>query len=109
MARYKVDFKSIVWEQPTAGVRFKAYEQNGRKLRLVEFSEGFVEPDWCRKSHIGYVLEGQLEVDFDGKVVVFGLGDGIFIPAGEEHKHKGRAASSVVKMILVEESTAENQ
>ncbi len=103
MEQYKVDFESMQWEAPAVGVRFKAYEQDGRKLRLVEFSKEFVEPDWCTKGHIGYILEGQLEVSFDGKVVVFGPGDGLFISPGEKHKHKGRVLTDVVKIILTED------
>lgn len=103
MNQYRIDFKSMEWETPADGVRFKAYEQNGRKLRLVEFSKEFVEPDWCTKGHIGYILEGQMEIDFDGRVVVFGPGDGIFIPSGEKHKHKGRVLTDKVKAILVED------
>ena len=47
-----------------------------------------------------------MEVNFDGKVIVFGPGDGIFIPAGEEHKHKARVLKDVVRGILVEDSAA---
>ncbi|MHC5059938.1 MAG: cupin domain-containing protein [Planctomycetota bacterium] len=101
--QYKVDFESMEWEVPAEGVRFKAYDQGGRKLRLVEFSKEFVEPDWCTKGHIGYILEGQMEIDFDGKVILFGPGDGIFIPAGQKHKHKGRVLTDKVKAILVED------
>ena len=104
MERYKIDFESMAWESPAESVRFKAYEQGGRKLRLVEFSKDFVEPDWCRKGHIGYILEGEMEIDFDGKVIQFGPGDGVFIPAGEEHKHKGRVLTDTVKVILVEDA-----
>lgn len=103
MERYKIDFESMAWEEPAAGVRFKAYEQGGRKLRLVEFGKEFIEQDWCTKGHIGYILEGQIEIDFDGKVIIFGPGDGVFIPAGEEHKHKGRVLTDIAKVILVEE------
>lgn len=103
MEQYKIDFESMLWETPAGGVRFKSYEQGGRKLRLVEFAKEFVEPDWCTKGHIGYVLEGQMEIDFDGKIIVFGPGDGIFIPAGEEHKHKAEVLTDVVKIILVED------
>ncbi len=92
------------WESPAAGVKFKAYERDARKLRLVEFSKEFVEPDWCTKGHIGYILEGQMEIDFDREKEVFGPGDGVFIPAGQEHKHKGRALTEKVKAILVEEA-----
>ncbi len=104
MEQYKIDFESIAWESPAVGDKFKAYQQGDRKLRLVEFSKEFIELDWCIKGHIGYILEGQLEIDFDGKVIIFGPGDGIFIPAGEKHKHKGRVLSDVVKVILMEDA-----
>jgi quercetin dioxygenase-like cupin family protein len=104
MEKYKIDFESMEWEVPADGVRFKAYEQGGRKLRLVEFSKEFVEPDWCGKGHIGYILEGQIEIDFDGKAIVFGPCDGVFIPAGKEHKHIGRVLTDKVKAILVEDA-----
>jgi len=103
MEQYKVDFESMEWETPAVDVKFKAYEQGGKKLRLVEFTKEFVEPDWCTKGHIGFILEGQMEIDFGGKVIVFGPGDGVFIPAGEKHKHKGRVLTDTVKVILVED------
>lgn len=94
----------MAWESPADGVRFKAYEQGSKKLRLVEFSKKFVEPDWCSNGHIGYILEGQMEIDFDGEKIILGPGDGIFIPAGPEHKHKGRVLTDKVTAILVEEA-----
>ena len=104
MEQYKVDFESMEWESPARGVRFKAFEQDGRKLRLVEFAKEFVEPDWCPHGHIGYILEGKMEIDFDGRVITFGPGDGLFIPAGQEHKHKARVIADKVKVIAVEDA-----
>ena len=103
MEQYIVDFKSIPWEAQADGVKFKAYKQGRRWMRLVEFTKEFVEPDWCTKGHIGYVLEGQMEIDFDGKTVIFGPGNGLFIPEGEQHQHKARILTDVVKVILVED------
>ena len=70
---------------------------------MAEFTKKFVEPDWCKKGHIGYILEGQMEIDFDGKVVAFKPGDGMFIPAGEKHKHNAKALTDKVRVILVED------
>ena len=103
MNEYKIDFESIQWDRPSVGVRFKAYEQGGKKLRLVEFSKEFVEPDWCTKGHVGYILQGQMEIDFNGKVILFGPGDGVFIPTGQKHKHKATVLTDTVEAILVEE------
>ncbi len=102
---YKVDFDSLPWESPIDGVRFKAFEEAGRRIRLVEFEKGFVEPDWCLKGHIGYVLEGQIDVDFDGEIVHYSKGDGVFILKGGEHKHKATVVSEVTRLILVDEDT----
>jgi glyoxylate utilization-related uncharacterized protein len=104
MKQCKIDFDSIPWENPAVGVRFKAYQQGGKKLRLAEFGREFIEPDWCTKGHIGYVLEGQMDIDFDGKVVAFGPGDGIFIPAGKEHRHKAKILTKSAKVVLVEDN-----
>ena len=101
--KYRIDFETVPWETPAAGVRFKAHERNGRKLRLAEFTKEFVESDWCTKGHIGYVLEGQMAIDFNGKIVMFGPGDGLFIPAGEKHKHKAKVTTDTLKIILVED------
>ncbi|RPJ28158.1 MAG: cupin domain-containing protein [Planctomycetaceae bacterium] len=103
MERYKVDFGSMPWEQPAPGVRFKAYEQDGRRLRLAQFTKDFVEADWCTRGHAGYVLEGKLEVDFHGQVVTLSPGDGLFIRPGHEHRHKARVLTDFVRVVLVED------
>jgi len=103
MEQCKIDFESIPWEIPAEGVRFKAYKQNGKQVRLVEFSDKFFEIDWCTKGHIVYILEGQLEVNFNGNIVIFNTGDGLFIPAGEKDKHIGKALTKVVRMLFVED------
>jgi quercetin dioxygenase-like cupin family protein len=104
MAQYRVDLASMPWQAPAAGVRVKAVRQGGKQLRLVEFSREFVEPDWCTRGHVGYVLEGRLEVSFGGDVVVFGPGDGLLIPPGGAHRHKATALTDVVRLILVEDA-----
>jgi len=105
MGDRRIDFSSLDWHSPLPGARFRSYQQAGRTLRLLELARDFVEPDWCTGGHIGYVLEGEMEVDFDGDVVRYSAGDGIFIPAGEEHRHMAKVLSDVVRLILVEEVT----
>lgn len=103
MATYRVGFDDMEWQSPAAGVRFKAYRQDGRRLRLVEFGLGFRELDWCTGGHVGMVLAGRGEIDFDGTVVPFGPGDGVFIPPGAEHRHKLRVLQEPMRVVLVEE------
>lgn len=53
MVDYLVDFKTIEWESPKPGVRQKTFSRDGQRIRLVEFSDTFMETEWCVKGHIG--------------------------------------------------------
>ena len=97
-----VDFASLPWQAPAPGVRFKAVVRGGHSLRLVEFSKGFVEPDWCRKGHVGVVLEGTLEIEFPGGTETFRAGQGVFLLAGEAERHKAHVVGETVRLVLVE-------
>jgi quercetin dioxygenase-like cupin family protein len=99
----RVDFESIPWQSPAAGVRQKAITRGGRRLRLVEFARDFVEPEPCLKGHIGYVLEGRMDLVMKDRTVSFGPGDGVFIPAGPEHGHKAKVLTDVLRVVLVED------
>jgi hypothetical protein len=99
----RIDLAAIDWQSPVAGVRQKAIVRGGRRLRLVEFSHDFVEAAPCLKGHIGYVLEGRMELEMSDRTVTFGPGDGIFIAAGPEHGHKVRVLTDVLRVVLVED------
>ena len=103
MPDYKIDFDLLKWESPIAGLRFKRYISGGKQVRYVEYSSEFVEPDWCTKGHVGYVIAGEIEIDFNGNVVRYKSGDAIFIPAGDDNRHKARIISEVAKVFLVED------
>lgn len=102
MNPYKIDFNSMDWDAPVTGIRQKVVGYTGKQFRLLEFSIGFVELDWCAKGHIGYILDGKLELDFNGTIVVYGPGDVATIPDGENHKHKARSITDTVTIFVVE-------
>ena len=85
---YIVEFDKLPWNEPTTGLRYKSFISGNQQIRIVEFSEGFIEPEWCKKGHAGYVLEGTFSNDYDGNIERYKKGDVIFIPAGEQTKHK---------------------
>ena len=101
---YKIDFAELHWVDAAPGARFKAIDRDGSRLRLLEFTEQFVETDWCRKGHIGVLLEGVLEIDFSGRTERFEAGQALFIPPGEAGKHKAHALSELVLLFVVEQT-----
>jgi ethanolamine utilization protein EutQ (cupin superfamily) len=104
MDEYLLDFKNLAWERPAPGLRYKACVRDNQRIRLVEFSEGFFEENWCTNGHIGYVLEGSISIDFNGNVRAFSAGDGIFIPEGEQSKHKGKVTKGEKALLILFEN-----
>jgi len=103
MFKYKVDFGALPWESPMPGLRCKIAKHGDRRLRLVEYSRELAA-HWCENGHIGYMLEGRFEIEFESVVLTFEPGDGIFIPPGPDHSHKGRVLTDTVRVIFVEET-----
>jgi hypothetical protein len=101
MIKYQVDFSSLDWESPIEGVRQKAISDGNTMLRLVEYSEA-MPLQWCDKGHFGYILDGRFAIEFDSGTHVFEQGDGVFIPDGPAHRHRGRVLSDTVRVIFVE-------
>lgn len=100
---YKVDFERIAWESPMAGVRHKYVDQAGQRIRLVEYSRD-MPAHWCEKGHCGYLIGGEMEIEYADTTVTYHPGDGIFIPDGPEHKHKGRVLSEKALVFLIEKA-----
>lgn len=102
MQDYLIEFASIPWESPMPGMRHKTISRHGKRLRLVEYSQA-MPPHWCEKGHVGYILEGSLEIEFTDGARGFAAGEGLFIPGGAQHRHMARALSQVVRAVLVED------
>jgi quercetin dioxygenase-like cupin family protein len=98
---YRIDFDKLDWESPIEGVRHKHLDQDDLRIRLVEYTRD-LPPHWCETGHYGYVIEGHMEIDFEDSVIVYGPGDGIFIPDGPEHRHRGRVLSEKVVVFFIE-------
>jgi quercetin dioxygenase-like cupin family protein len=100
--QYKVDFETVPWDEPMPGVRHKVVNRGNVKLRLVEYAKE-MEPHWCNRGHVGMVLEGQFEIRYDSGTEVYGPGDGVMIPSGDEHRHTGVVLTDTVQCVFVED------
>ncbi len=99
----RIAFESLEWQSPVPGARSKSHCRGNRQFRLLELSAEFVEPDWCSKGHTGLVVRGELEIDFQGRLVRFPEGSGIVIPPGSGSAHKARSLTATALLFLVEE------
>lgn len=88
MEKRLIKFEALEWDQPKAGVEQKVYSDGVNRMRILRFSDDFVEEEWCTKGHIGYVLEGEMRIDYNGEIKSYSKGDGLWITQGEHSKHK---------------------
>ena len=101
MNNYKTAFDSLPWTDGATGLRYKEFVKDNKKLRLVEFSDTFVEKEWCEKGHFGIALEGRTTVLFNnGSKVTYVKGDIINIPHSEHDKHKAFISKGEKAVVL---------
>ena len=101
MIQYKIDFENLEWESPMEGVKCKSYVNGDKRVRLIRYTKAMPQ-HWCDKGHFGYVLAGEIEIEYPNEKYTYKGGDGVFIPDGEEHKHKGRVIGESATVIFVE-------
>jgi len=101
MLQYKIAFSKMDWESPMQGVKCKSYVNGDKQVRLIQYTKEMPQ-HWCDKGHFGYILEGEIEIEYSDVKHIYKSGDGVFIPDGEEHKHKGRVISDSATVIFVE-------
>jgi len=99
--QYKIDFDNLEWVSSAAGWKHKFVDQNNVRLRLVEYS-AHMKPHWCEKGHYGYIISGEMEIEYPDGKFIYKPGDGIFIPAGADHRHKGKVLSDKVLIFFTE-------
>ena len=71
------------------------------RVRMVEYSPGYVADHWCEKGHILYCLEGELETELaDGRRFVLKPGVSYQV-ADKAEPHRSRTATGA-KLFIVD-------
>ena len=55
-------------------MRCKIYRNVNQQLRLIEYTKEML-PHRCEKGHIGYLLEGQFEIEYENEKSIYKPGD----------------------------------
>ena len=104
---YRVAFVDTDWESALNGTaRLKRIVRGDKVFRLVELTPGSEHPDWCEVGHMGMIMEGALEIEFDDRTERFAAGDALCIPVGAADRHRPRALSERAVMFLIEDEAA---
>lgn len=107
--KYKnIPFQTIDWSnipiEEFKGEKGMAYWQTiqykGIRIRIVEYSKGYVADHWCKKGHIVYCLEGEFISELlDNRV--FKLTKGMtYIVSDELSTHRSTTLNGVKLLII---------
>jgi len=99
---YKIVFDDMDWFEAGDGMRYKRIQLGETQVRLVEWDHAMIHADWCLKGHIGYVIDGEVEINIAGKVFRYGAGDVFIVPEGVDHKHRPNVLSEKMRFFSVE-------
>jgi len=72
----------------------------GLRLRIVEYSKGYMADHWCQKGHIVYCLEGEFVSELqNGKEFILKKGM-TYVVSDELSSHRSRTENGVKVMII---------
>ncbi len=104
-----IEFQTIDWDKivPTehtgeTGMAFwKTLQYDGLRVRVVEYTPGYLADHWCKKGHILHCLEGRLvsELDTGEK---FTLTKGMTYIVSDELSNHRSISEGGVKLLIVD-------
>lgn len=83
------------WTQLNELVRQKSVDVEEKTVRMLELQPGFSETQWCYKGHIGFVVHGAIDVEFENDNQSFQSGDVLVLPAAIGHKVTSRTKTTL--------------
>ena len=105
----KIPFQTIEWSAITktehigeTGTSFwQTMQFPGLRIRLVEYSEGYLADHWCQKGHIVHCLEGEFVSELiSGERISLKKGE-TYVVSDELSSHRSMTESGV-KLLIVD-------
>jgi quercetin dioxygenase-like cupin family protein len=79
---------------------WRTLEVGNIRVRMVEYSPGYVADHWCSRGHVLLVLDGELTTELqDGSLHVLRAGESYEVADGAE-PHRSRAAAGARLFIV---------
>ena len=103
-----IPFQVIDWNQVdktehpgVTGIAFwQTLQYKGLRLRIVEYSKGYLADHWCQKGHIVHCLEGAFTTELEsGEFFLFTEGM-TYVVSDELSSHRSATETGVKLLIL---------
>ncbi|MFA7228860.1 MAG: DHCW motif cupin fold protein [Melioribacteraceae bacterium] len=99
-----VDWNRIIPKEypgETGMALWKVFEAGNVRVRIVEYSPGYLADHWCARGHVIYILEGELITELkDGRI--FKLTPGMSYQVADDNEpHRSRTETGA-KLFVVD-------
>jgi len=104
-----IPFQVIDWNQidktehpGVTGIAFwQTLQYKGLRLRIVEYSKGYLADHWCQKGHIVHCLEGAFTTELQSGEI-FLLTEGMTYVVSDELSSHRSATETGVKLLILD-------
>ena len=80
---------------------WKTFEAGKVRMRIVEYSPGFVSDHWCPRGHVIHVLKGEMRIELkDSTVHVLKAGMSVLLGNSEENPHLASSETGTAFFIV---------
>jgi hypothetical protein len=103
-----IPFQTIDWnsipkvEHPgeTGNAFWQTVQFPGLRIRIVEYSEGYIADHWCQKGHVVHCLDGEFVSELiDGKKFTLAKGE-TYVVSDNLSSHRSLSKNGVKLMII---------
>ncbi|HMD01212.1 MAG TPA: DHCW motif cupin fold protein [Ferruginibacter sp.] len=85
----------------TGTAQWQVFKMNDIRIRLVEYSPGYLADHWCKKGHIIYCIDGEMETALeDGRK--FLLSKGMTYHVGDDCEAHRSSTKDGCKLFIVD-------
>jgi len=104
-----IPFQTINWDsieitehKGSSGIAYwKTLQFDGLRIRLVEYSKGYMADHWCQKGHIVHCLEGSFVSELsNGEKSILSKGDS-YVVSDDMSSHRSYSEDGV-KLLIVD-------
>lgn len=98
-----IDWSSVPKTEHKGEVGFATWQTvqfPGLRVRIVEYSEGYIADHWCKKGHIVHCLEGEFLSEMEtGEKFTLSKGD-TYVVSDDLSSHRSTTVNGVKLMII---------
>ena len=102
-------FQTIDWAKieksfhpgETGEAFWQTLQYPGLRIRIVEYSAGYLADHWCQKGHIVHCLEGQFESELETGEV-FGMTSGMTYVVSDNLSSHRSTSKDGVKLLIID-------